>query len=76
LACCDLLFNWLLVSVYGDDEMFLYSQHWFLPVCVIVLAACASQGKRWFGPWLLIAITAGAILSSIFNFTEIVMRVG
>jgi hypothetical protein len=45
LALFDLAFNIALVSIYGDDELFLYSQHWFSSLAVLLAGASLPRGR-------------------------------
>ncbi|MDH4037479.1 MAG: hypothetical protein OEX18_05925 [Candidatus Krumholzibacteria bacterium] len=58
-----LAFNWILHSAWGD-EMFLYSQHWFVSLLLLLAIAVVAMKRRqaavWFLALFVVAVAANS----------------
>lgn len=59
-----ILFNWILHSAWGD-ETFLYSQHWFVSMLILMALAVVWMERRWrFTPLVVGGFVAAVAVSS------------
>jgi hypothetical protein len=68
-------FNWLLHSFWGTEH-FLYSQHWQLPLLLLLAGlttALFDRSRAWI-PWLVAAATAYVGVTNLTILTAIFTR--
>lgn len=70
-AALVVVFNWVLHAFYGS-EMFLYSQHWELPVIVVLAALLVpGPGKRQWGPLVAAALIGVCVVNNVYVWRAI-----